>query len=160
MVALEEEAQHRKDADEASKERAKNEYIAIWFADPSHADPDTRQQFAEGLLSRSVALDLIAADAFAPYGLEEYAPFICRDRECACGRKNIETLPREIYPAFRALRSKLPEGTTLETKRVRECLRDENGYADEEDASEPVYAVNVKLPAEPFTFERLVRFDG
>jgi hypothetical protein len=147
-----------KEAAEDAKKRAKEEYIAQWIGE--HGDQDLRDQYADGLLARESALKLIADTAFAGYGLEEWIPTLCQSQNCPCGRSDVQSLPREVYPRFRALKAKLPETAVLEPERIRECLRDEAeeyNYDPGQQTLPPAYGTTVKLRVGPFTFERLVK---
>ena len=148
-----------KKAAEDAKEKLKADFIAAWFADPTHADEITRQQFTDGLLGRGTAISLIARSVLDPLGAK-YEPDFCNDSSCPCGRKDVDCLPRDTYPSWLALKAKLPAGTVTEFESVRECLRDEDGYAEDGDGAGPKQsAVNLKVPFGPFVFERLVRLN-
>jgi len=128
------------------KDKAKSDFIAAWIA--QHADDQTREQFAEGLLSRAAALTLIADDLFSSHGIIPNAdvPDTCRDSDCPCCDSSVETLPRRIYPRWRELKGKLPEGSTVRFSKVRECLRDEERYDDGETAGPVYYTANLTVP--------------
>ena len=147
-------------AADAAKERAKSDFITAWVAE--HADEDTRQQFGEGLLCRSVALTLIADAAFAFAGIHDAAKWndeYCRNRECPCGQKELDCLPSAAYHAWRNIKSGLPEGYTVEFMVAREHI---NEYDFDPDSDEPtagprIYLAKLKIPHGPFTFERTVK---
>jgi len=149
-------AREQREAADAAKERAKTDYIDAWVRE--HGDELTRQQHADGLLPRKEALALIADAAMADLPGEYDPGEFCQDRDCPCGRKDIDTLPRKAYEAWLPIKAKLPQGAEVEFERVRECLKDGDGYVDEdtETAGPPVYAALLKVPVGPFVFERLV----
>lgn len=144
-----------KKAADSAREVAKSEYVADWII--HHTDDLTRRQQADGLLSRSGALAIIAASVFDPIA-EKYNPAICDDSSCPCGRNDIDSLPTSVYPRWLQIKSKLPGGSTVEFERVRECLRDAAGFVEEGDgAAVASYAAVLKVPVGPFTLERRVR---
>jgi hypothetical protein len=143
-----------KKAAEEQKELAKQAFINEWIE--NNTDEETHQQHADGLLARKDALELIANSTLDPIA-PKYVPRVCEDRDCACGRKDIDTLPRAIYPALKTLKAKLPPNSIIEMERVRECLRDADGFAEDKEATAPRYAATIKVPVGPFVFERLVR---
>ena len=166
------EIRHRNDADTASKkladaarEQAKTDYIAAWIAE--HADESTRAQFGDGLLCRSVALSMIADAAFAAAGVPEAAEYdddFCRNNDCPCGSKDLDCLPRSVYPAWQKIKAGLPEGCTVSFSRVRECLcsaleRGEISPDEAETAGPAIYLAEIRMPHGPFVFERTVRLE-
>lgn len=154
-----------REAAEAARERAKSEFIAAWIADRDEEFADLKQQFAEGLLCRSVALSMIADAAFAAAGIPAEATYdddFCRNQDCPCGQKVLDCLPTKTYSAWRMLKEGLPQGYAVEFIRVRECLRKslEEGSItpDEFEAgADPAYFAKVKMPHGPFTLERTVK---
>ena len=146
-----------KEAAEAAKEQAKQDYIAAWIAE--HGDRDTRDQFAEGLLSRNAALTMIAEHCFSSHGISEAVKVSepCDDRECPCCDDTVETLPRRVYPAWREFKAKLPEGSKATFSKVRQCLRDEDWDGDGETAAPAYYTADLTVPCGPFQFERRVK---
>ncbi|HET9322040.1 MAG TPA: hypothetical protein VFO27_19755, partial [Bryobacteraceae bacterium] len=140
-----------------AKEKAKTAFIAEWIA--GHADPETRQQFDDGLLCRKAAIALIADAALADLPAAAPGYKICDSTSCKCGSKDLDCLPRSVYPVWKALKAKLPEGYTVEFSRVRECLKDEDDYLPpgEDTAAAPVYLAKVTIPYGPFHFEREVK---
>ena len=164
------EAQRRNDADaRAAKERAtqieqaKQDYIAAWIA--QYGDEILRAQFADGLACRKSIISAIANGAFLAVGVPAEAPdsVVCRNSDCPCTDTTVDCLPTPIYERWRELHAKLPEGTTVEFSRVRDCLRDSedgswHGMEDEADSASPSYYVAaLKMPHGPFTFERRVK---
>lgn len=156
------EANRRRDQDERdkkeaadAKEEAKLDYIESFME--TSAPPEMLAQHKDGLLSREDALTAIADQEFSKLGLEEWKPVICRDSNCACGRKDVTHLPQAAYVKFREIKRKLPADrkVELEFERVRECGR--NGADYDSEPLAPVYGVTVKLPVGPFLFERFVK---
>lgn len=159
--ALDAETQRRKKLDEAAKEQAKMQFLNEWVADSEEYFTDSatlKQQWADGLLCRAELLKIIADQTFADLALEEHDPNICKNRNCECSITDIKCLPLRSYPAWRAVKERLPEGTVAEFEQVRECLRDEDGYCEDgQDASEPYITALIKLPVGPFVFERRIK---
>lgn len=150
----------RKAIDEAAKaanEAAKTAYLRTWVFD--HGDESLRAQFSDGLLCRKAALALIAAATFADAGVpEEYADsVVCRNRECPCEDNPIDCLPTEVYARWSAIRKMMPEGSTAEFRRVRDCLRNEDWDGEGDSATDAYYVACIKMPHGPFQFERRVR---
>lgn len=157
------EIRRRNEADAAAKkqreealERAKTEYIAEWIS--KYAETDVQEQFRDGLLARKDALAMIAAAAFDAAGVPAGEPTVpqCGIQGCPCGYREVESLPRSIYPVWKALRAGLPEGYSVTFYRVRECQRSDDGYYDEDSdpVGPPYYTVDLKIPHGPFVFER------
>lgn len=159
------EASRRRNADaaiEAEKEAAKQEYIVTWIA-ALLAYPSVQQQFADGLLCRKDAVQLIADAAFAAAGVGDAfkcAEF-CDVSECKCGESVIDCLPRSKYPAWQAIKAGLPEGYQVEFSRYRECLRagmDRAGWCSEDGATAGAaqHLAKITIPHGPFKFTRTV----
>lgn len=155
-----------KKATEEAKEEAKARFIAEWIA--AHADEDTKQQFTDGLLSRSAALSLIAGAAFeaagVPKAAAKYDDSFCSDRDCPCGQANLDYLPRSIYPTWKTIKAGLPEGFTVKFQEIRECLKQKMeayGIDDEnqETAGEPIYLATITMPHGPFQLERTIQLN-
>jgi uncharacterized protein YbaA (DUF1428 family) len=146
-----------KDVAELAKEQAKSNFIEAWISE--HGTDEDRDQFADGLLSRKAALALIADAAFAEHGVPEPAtePHVCKDSDCPCGSADVDALPRSVYPAWRALKAKLPEGYAVTFDRVRECLRDDGWDGEGESAAPPYYTAEITIPCGPFQFTRTVK---
>ncbi len=162
--ALGNEARRRMTADSAAKEQLKQDYIDQWIAE--HADADTQQQHSEGLLCRKAAVNLIAGAAFEAAGVPEKVPessgTTCEDTDCPCCDTVVDCVPRRVYPAWRAMKAKIPEGFAVEFRKRRDCLQadiERYGPADDNVATAgPVYYVaTVTMPHGPFTFERTVK---
>jgi hypothetical protein len=148
------------EAKERAKEHAKAEYVASWIA--GHADEQTREQFADGLLARSDAVDMIAAAAFAAAGVPEparYCDDFCTDQDCRCGERSVTSLPLSAYPAWRLLKATLPEGYAVEFLRVREHVPEDDIDPDAEEptAGPPMYLAKLTIPHGPFQFTRTVK---
>lgn len=157
------EAARRNDADiaakrleEEAKEKAKTDLIECWII--QYGKPDIRQQWQDGILCRKTAVSLIAESVLAPIGKALEDPTTCTNRECPCRYlEHTDCIPRRNYPAWKLIKANLPAASTFEFSTYRECLRDEDGYfsGDREESAGPVrYAVTVKVPHGPFTFER------
>jgi hypothetical protein len=147
-----------KEKAEKEREKAKEAYIAAWI--PAHADWTVREQFAEGLLSRQAALDVIAEDAFKNLPAEaSYNGDFCDETDCPCGTKDLRSIPTSRYPVWREVKGKLPEGYKVGFFRVRECLHEEQSYdgcVDEQRARKARYFALVTIPYGPFQFERRI----
>ena len=141
-----------------AKEAAKNSYIADWIS--THGDPQTQEQFRDGLLCRKSILSLIADYAFAaagvPAGFEEEDWECCENSACPCGLKDVTCLPRSIYPAWKVINRNLPEGSTVTFQVSRRCLRPE-WDGEGESAAPAIYLATIKLQHGPFEFERTVQ---
>lgn len=138
------EAERRaKEQAEAAKEAAKQAYLDRWVRE--HGDELLRAQHADGLLCRRELLQRVAAWALA--GLpEEHKIALCEDRDCQCGLTDVGCLPTSVYPAWRDLRALLPEGTTWQFERARDCQQDQDSYT-----------ALLQVPVGPFIFSRRVR---
>ncbi len=160
IASLASEARKRWDSDAAARENAKTEYIAAWIAE--HADDDTRQQFADGLLCRQTAVTMIAEAAFDAAGVGEALGDVvmCEDRNCPCSCTTLSCIPRRLYPRWREMRAKLPKGYTAEFESRRDCLKSDEPDWDERDqetASPKYWVVNLTIPCGPFRFDRTVK---
>lgn len=148
---------------EAAVEKSKQDFVAAWVAE--HGDELLRAQFADDLACRQRILTLIADHAFANAGVPDAAEksMVCRNADCPCCDKDVDCLPQGEYATWRNLRAALPEGSTAEFHRVRDCLRDEEdgSWPDMEDnresASDSYYVAHISMPHGPFTFTRRVR---
>lgn len=156
----------RREAEQASLaaiEQAKQDYIAAWVAE--RGGDILRAQFADGLACRKTIISMIADAAFSDFGVPDAAPdsVVCRDSDCPCSDKEVDCLPPAAYEHWREMRSKLPEGSTAEFRKIRDCLREDGSWPGDEDgvdsASAPYYVaeIKIKMPHGPFTFERRVR---
>lgn len=157
--------------EELAREKAKEQFISDWIAE--HADGAIRQQYSDNLLCRAVAIDLIADSFFDACNVpaeSDCSGETCDSRDCPCTNKLITCLPIEIYPAWKAIKSTLPDGYSVEFRKVRECLGQdpdvslaislelvEQEHGEEETAGPTMYLATLKLPCGPFVFERTVR---
>jgi hypothetical protein len=116
------EQQESKKAAEALRKSAKIAAMTAFVS--ASGDPLLRQQYADGLLSRDDLLTLMADAALDAAGLPPECPdsVVCRDSACPCRDDDITVLPREIYARYKAL-GELPEGSSVEFREVRNCLR-------------------------------------
>lgn len=140
-------------------EAAKQEYISQWIAD--HGDDILRAQFADGLADRAQIVAMIAAQAFdsakAPAGIRDSV--VCDNSGCPCCENTVSALPTPVYSEWRKIKAGLPEGSSAEFRRVRDCLRDSADWeeSDEDSASEAYYAADVTIPHGPFRFTRRIK---
>jgi len=137
-------------------------YIAEWIEHQPEAM--LRQQCADGLLSDGDAEDLIAAEALQSLGPSyEYRLCYISSRDRVFGRAHHDCyewethhLPPDVYPAWHALKTRLPEGAEWKFCEVFPCLL--NGREKPADARDGVgkrvYVAKVKVPVGPFRFER------
>lgn len=130
------------EAERAAKEAAKQAYLDSWVQE--HGDELLRAQHADGLLLRQELLQRVAAWALADLP-EEHEVAVCEDRDCPCGITDVACLPTAVYPAWRALRERLPAGTTWQLEHAQSCQGDQ------------YYTVMLHVPCGPFTFDRRVR---
>ena len=148
-----------KAAREAAREKAKMDYIESWMA--SNADTDTQNQYDDGLLCRSAAVNLISSAAFEAAGVPAAVtvPDVCNNRDCPCCDSTVECIPRRLYPVWRAIKAGLPKDSSAEFSKVRDCLRDDDGYviATDETAGPAYYTATITLPHGPFQFERRIK---
>ncbi len=150
-------AKKEKQDAEHAKEAAKTQFIAEWIAD--HADQDTQEQFHDGLLSRKTAIELIADIAFDEANIPNaFTPRTCQDSSCCCSNQYVDTVPRKVYAAWRALKANLniPASTTVKFSRIVECPEPVNEYEEEKERTEPapIYTAEIYLPYGPFEFKR------
>ena len=144
------------DAADNAREDAKVTFLNAWVA--SADDSTLRQQWSAGLLCRSELLAIIAEKTFADLGLVEHDFTACKNRDCPCGLKDIQCIPRADYPEWLKIKERLPEGTKVACERVRECLRDADGGIDDgEEAGAPYTTALLKVAVGPFTFERRIK---
>lgn len=168
-AGLVEEITRRNDADKALKaakeaeiENSKRACIENWLATSwvaGETGAEIREQYAEGLLSRKELVALIAADALGKLpDAAAYDDDFCNATSCPCGSGEVETLPRQLYGAWRAIKADLPAGYTVEFTRVRECWQgtERANYSDET-AGPVMYFARITVPYGPFRFERTVR---
>jgi hypothetical protein len=161
------ELNRRDAADKAAKvavEKAKTDYINTWISE--NAEEIVQQQHADGLLSRSSAVSMIAdaaLDACLPPAADT-PPEACSDRDCPCGSQSVTCIPRRLYPKWRETRAKLPEGWTVEFTSRRDCLKSDDGYYDprQDDpaaatAGPKYWTATVTIPCGPFHFTRTVK---
>jgi hypothetical protein len=154
------EAARLKTEAERADQAAKAAYITAWLN--AHAPADTIAQHAAGLLCRATAVSMIADAVLDPIGPEWPKTAMCEINSCPCYQyKEEPCIPRRLYPAWKALEAKLPQGTTQEFFSARECLRDEDGsYGSDDDretAGPKQWGVFLTVPHGPFVFERRIK---
>jgi hypothetical protein len=146
------------------QEVEQSNYIENWIA--RQPDDKLRQQFADGLLSCQDAENLIAAaaldDLLGPaydYRLCD----VCYHRPSShphhgCEEWETQHLAADIYPAWQALKAKLPEGTKWSFYEVFPCLlkRLEQPSDPHEEVGALVYVAKLTVPVGPFRFERTI----
>lgn len=138
---------------EAQLEEEKLAYIVAWVAE--HGDEDLKAQLADGCLDRAETLGMIATEFFAGLGVPaEHEVDTCSDRSCPCGSSHKDSLPREVYPAWRNIKSLLPTGSTWTFSAAMDCPHD-NEYEDGFEAE--YYVADLVVPCGPFKFERRVK---
>jgi hypothetical protein len=135
-----------KKAAEQAKEDAKSRYIADWAA---HAAANIREQFNDGLLSRSQILELIADEFFSKLKLPEHTPHTCSNRQCPCSDDRVEIVSIEAYAAWREIKANVPEGATVKFSKV----------TSDDNLLEPYYTADLSLPCGPFTFDRRIQLN-
>jgi len=138
-------------------------YIENWIA--QQPDEMLRQQFADGLLSYMDAENLIAATALDNLVGPAYQYHLCyvssRDRlfghvHHVCDKWETHYLPPNIYPAWHALKDKLPEGTERSFHEVFPCLLKGSRKPPnpQDGVGRLVYVAKLTVPVGPFRFER------
>jgi hypothetical protein len=158
------EAQRRNAADEASakaaaaaKEALKTAAIDAFVA--ASGDGLLIQQHAEKLLCRKTVIARMADAALDACGLPAEYPdsTVCDDSDCPCGDRVVDCIPPAIYAAWKSFT--LPEGSTVEFRRVRDCrsAADEEWEDNDDRATAEYYVAVVTIPSGPFQFTRRVR---
>ncbi len=146
-----------------AREDAKTEAIAAFVA--ASGDAMLIQQHKEGLLCRKTITSRMATAALDACGLPAACPnpVVCDNNECPCGDSTVDCIPPDIYRTWKAFT--LPEGSTVEFHRVRNCLRTDgepyyNERGDAETAGSTEYDAVVTIPSGPFQFTRRVKLEG
>ena len=183
IVALVRVARQRNDADAAAKEALKAAAIDAFVA--ASGDAWLIGQHKEGLLCRKTIISRMATAALDACGLPAACPdsIVCNNRECPCEDSTVDCIPPAIYRTWKAFT--LPEGSTVEFYRVRNCFqlyidhRDGTSSAAEdcgderfrwaphhqpleagETAGPTEYHAVVTIPSGPFQFTRRVKLEG
>ena len=113
---------------------------------------------AKGLIA--AALDACGVPAACP------DPVLCVNSECPCEDSTVDCIPPAIYRTWKAFT--LPEGSTVEFHRVRNCLRTdgEPDYDNDllaryrETAGPTEYHAVVTISSGPFQFTRRIKLEG
>lgn len=146
-------------ASAAAVEQTKQDYIVAWVAE--HGNELLRAQYADGLACRRIIVAQIAQTAFEKCGISESCPdsVVCDNRDCPCVDQVVDCLPTKAYGLWREIKARLPEGSSVEFRQVRDCLLDDSDgtYPGEESASEPYYVAVVTLPHGPFQFTQRIK---
>ena len=139
----------------AAKEAMKTAAIDAWVA--ASGEPALIAQHADKLLCRETIIERMATTALDACGLPvEYRDsVVCDDCDCPCQDLVVECIPPAAYARWKAFA--LPEGSTSEFRRVRDCRGDVDSDDIEDRASTPYYVAIVTVPAGPFQFTRRVR---
>jgi hypothetical protein len=153
------EEKERKETEQAALEERKTAAIAEWIA--GCGDALLQQQQADGLLCRKTVISRMAEDALDATGLPAECPdsVVCDDNDCPCCDKVVDCIPPKIYACWKTFPA-LPEGSSVEWRRVRNCLKDEDGCYDHDrgESAGPVeYHANVTVPSGPFQFTRRIK---
>jgi hypothetical protein len=161
----------RKDAADAALEQAKTDAIAAFVA--ASGDALLQQQYAEDLLCRKTVISRMANAALDAAGLPAECPdsVVCQDNDCPCGDSGVDCIPPAVYARWKHMqappdpevnlpnpRLMLPDGSTVEFRKVLNCTRDEDGVMDPEDQPGPTeYHALVTIPSGPFQFTRRIK---
>jgi len=143
----------------AAKEALKTAAIDAFVR--ASCPPVMIEQYDDGLLCRKTMLSLMATAALDACGLPAACPdsVVCDGRECPCGDYVVDCIPPAIYRAWKAFT--LPEGSTVEFRRVRDCNGTEEAWQDNDDRATPTYYVAiVTIPSGPFQFTRRIRLEA
>lgn len=128
----------------------KKRFLDEWVSRQN--DADLRAGWVEGLICVDEVLALLKASVLDPIAPDvEITYTLCASSRCECGCAGARCLPRAVYSAWRALRAKLPAGSTCSFRRVRACR------GEGEEPTPQFYVVVISVPCGPFTFEREVR---
>jgi hypothetical protein len=159
-------AEKAKEDAEAAKAQAKTDYINTWIA--ANASPAIQKQHQDDLLTRADAIRLIADAAFDALGVPQaHRVTMCQDDSCACGIKDVNGIPTEVYERWLTVAGLLPDNVFLEFEVARDCERDADGYYDadgaydrtglNDGAGKSYYTAMIKLPVGPFIFQRRIK---
>ena len=156
------EAASIKAATEAAKAAAIDAFVG------QSGDAMLIEQHAARLLCRKTVISLMAGDC-----LDRYLPaecpdsVVCENSRCPCMDTRQDCVPPDIYAAWKAM-GDMPTGTTVEFRKVRKCLSDEDTEGafkclsdeDTEGAGPVEYHAIVTIPSGPFQFERRIKLEA
>lgn len=149
-------AKNEADTAKAAAELAKTDAITAFVA--ASGDALLIAQHADGMLCRKTIIAFMAAAAFDAAGLPEICPdsTVCDDRDCPCCTAIVNCIPPTVYARWKALG--LPDDTIVVFHRVRNCMRDEDGYPEDNEPAGPVeYHADVTITSGPFQFTRRIK---
>ena len=124
---------------------ARKQFIDMWIA--LNADETIQQQYADGLLCRTVPHRLIADSIFPPKAQ------LCDSSRCDCsgagGGEDVTCLPTKLYPAWRKIKATLPTDTTFTfASKIRFC--------DDDEDDQRHYVAHLSAKVGPLTITRTV----
>jgi hypothetical protein len=159
------------DAAAEVREAAKTDAIDAFVA--ASGDALLQQQYADELLCRKTVIGRMANAALDAAGLPAECPdsVVCQDNDCPCGDSGVDCIPPAVYARWKHMqappdpevnlpnpRLMLPDGSTVEFRKVLNCTRDEDGVMDPEDQPGPTeYHALVTIPSGPFQFTRRIK---
>ena len=116
------------------------------------------EQYEDGLVARKRLVGLMANAALDAAGLPaECNATVCQDSDCPCGDESVESIPPAAYAVWHPIKRGLPDGYSVEFRRVRSCRHLEQWEEDEDRAGATEYHARVTIPSGPFEFTRRIK---